>query len=186
MHTLWEEEIISSLHLDPDTVGTIMKLQNLKEETYLDYYYGDIAITILKSNLDRDYSNEELLKIVNDKSNYYKLFRNQRLQNILTDEDVLRINNDILHYIRAVLVTKSNDNKYIEEMNKLSKGDYSSLTSLHYNFKIVKKYLSISSSFAEERDKLDKHYDIRIKEIDDINDYQLMVAREWKDQIIGN
>lgn len=189
-YSSWEEYIIKEQKLTPNTIGTIIKLQNIKENTYLTYYYGNMSLIILKRNLisltNKEYSNQEIFDIVNKKSNYYKIFKNKNLStDILTDEDCEKLNKSIIKYIKAVLISKSENDKYIEEINKLSKGDYSSLTDLHNVFKTINKFSKINKQFEEEKNKLDTYFENKYKELENTNEYMRIVSQKWKNQLIS-
>ena len=138
----WELQTIKDYKLEPDTVGTLMRLQSLKEKDYLSYYYGDIAFIIIKRNLiflnKKDYKDEEIFSIVNNKANYYKEFRNQNLKtDILKESEITKINYDINRIIKATIVTKSNDDQAMKNSNQLAIGDYSCVAHLHKAFKLI-------------------------------------------------
>ncbi len=188
-YSLWEEKVINDNNLTPNTIGTLMKLQNYKENTYLTYYYGDIALTIIRNNLfilrNKKYTNEEIFTLTKNKANYFKVFKNKNLTvDNLSEEDLTRINYDIVKYIKATLISKSNNDKYITEMEKLAKGDFSSILNLHKAFKLIYKYSNINLNlFQEEIAKLDKFYEEKYQELEDTNEYLRIIAKKWKERI---
>ncbi len=188
-YSLWEEKIISDNNLTPNTIGTLMKLQNYKENAYLTYYYGDIALTIIRNNLfllrNKQYTNAEIFTLTKNKANYFKVFKNKNLTvDNLSEEDLTRINYDIVKYIKATLISKSNNEKYIAEMEKLAKGDFSSILNLHKAFKLIYKYSNIDLTlFQEELAKLDKFYEEKYQELEDTNEYLRIIARKWRERI---
>jgi len=190
-YSLWEQKIINDNNLTPDTIGTLMKLQNYKENAYLTYYYGDIAITIIRNNLkvlrNKEYNNKEIFTLTKNKANYYKVFKNKNLTvDNLSDEDLTRINYDIVKYIKATLISKSNNDKYTSEMEKLAKGDFSSILNLHKAFKLIYKYSNIDLDlFQEEIAKLDKFYEEKYQELEDTNEYLRIIAKKWRERIIS-
>ena len=187
----WELETMKKNKLEPDTVGTLMKLQSLKESNYMSYYYGDLAFIIVKRNLiflnKRDYKDDEVFEIVNKKANYYKEFKNQNLKtDILKESEITKINYDITRIIKATIVTKSNDDQAVNNSNALAKGDYSCVAHLHKAFKLINRLAKIKSpEFLEEVKKLDAYYEQRIKEIEDLEEYHRIIAKEWKNSLIN-
>ncbi len=190
-YSTWDQETIKELNLEENTIGTLMKLQSIKESNYLDYYYGDIALTIMKRNLlylrNKEYTDQEIYIIVKTKANYYKIFRNKRLDpSLLTDEDLLRINYDISRIIKATLITKSNDEKAMLNSNNLAKGNFNYLTNIHTVFKLINKLNKIKQkSFEEERAKLDSYYDQKLDELENLEEYRRILAAQWKKELIS-
>ena len=190
-YSTWDQETIIELNLPEDTIGTLMKLQSIKESNYLDYYYGDIALTIMRRNLlhlrNKEYTDQEIYIIVKTKANYYKIFRNKRLDpNLLTDEDLLRVNYDISRIIKATLITKSNNEKAMQNSNNLAKGNFNYLTNIHTVFRLINKLNKIKQkSFEAERAKLDSYYDQKLEELEDLEEYHRILAAQWKKDLIS-
>ena len=190
-YSTWAQETIIELNLPEDTIGTLMKLQSIKESNYLDYYYGDIALTIMRRNLlhlrNKEYTDQEIYIIVKTKANYYKIFRNKRLDpNLLTDEDLLRVNYDISRIIKATLITKSNNEKAMQNSNNLAKGNFNYLTNIHTVFRLINKLNKIKQkSFEAERAKLDSYYDQKLEELEDLEEYHRILAAQWKKDLIS-
>ena len=190
-YSTWDQETIIELNLPEDTIGTLMKLQSIKESNYLDYYYGDIALTIMRRNLlhlrNKEYTDQEIYIIVKTKANYYKIFRNKRLDpNLLTDEDLLRVNYDISRMIKATIITKSNNEKAMQNSNNLAKGNFNYLTNIHTVFRLINKLNKIKQkSFEAERAKLDSYYDQKLEELEDLEEYHRILAAQWKKDLIS-
>lgn len=190
-YTSWELQMIDEFKLKPNTIGTMLKLQSIKEDYYLDYYYGDIALTILKRNLfilrNKEYTDKEVSTITNNKANYYKMFRNKRLRtDILNDQDTIRINYDINRIIKATIISKSDNDKYMNNSLNLAQGNFSYLTNIHNVFKLINKYNLINQKpYNDERAKLDNFYEQKHKELEDLEEYHRIIAEKWKRDLIN-